>query len=483
MGLFGSKLYVVKMSTEKFDAIVIGAGAAGLNVAGILNTLDLDVLLVEKNEANIGGDCLNSGCVPSKALIHVAKEVHAARRSRKFGINVSGDADMSAVRGYIEERQEIIRAHENKEYLEDKGIQVLIGEARFISEDEIEVSGSRYSAKYFVIATGSKPRRLEVPGIENVEVHTNETIFSLEELPKRLLVIGGGPIGLEIGQAYQMLGSEVTILERGEHFLPKEDSRVADVLFEKMKEMGVGVRFETEVKSFKSSNKAVVTTGEGREEVLEFDAVLGAIGRVVSFEGLGLEKAGIKTADGKIVLDRGLRTTNKRVFVCGDAAGGYQFTHASEMHAGVIARNMISPFKSKFNTDDLAWVTYTSPEIATFGVGEKALKDRGLKYEVIEQSFEYDDRAIIDSYRYGKALLFVSPEGLILGGSIVSPNASDMAELLILAKEHRIKLGDILDSVFPYPIRARVMRDISIQSKTKTLNKFNKKILRALFRF
>ena len=410
----------MKQKEDVFDIIVIGAGAAGLNIASFMNRVGFKVLLIDKSDENIGGDCLNFGCVPSKALIHTARTIGALSEAKHFGVNVSGEVDIEKVNEYIRNKKEVFRPHESAEYFESVGMTVVLGEASFVSSDSIEVNGVVYTGKKIVIATGSSPRKLDLPGIENVDVQTNETIFSLKKLPKKLVIIGGGPIGMEIGQAFNYLGSEVTIIERGKNFLPKEDPDIAHVLQKQLEKQGVNFLFETETVRFDSSTELVTKNKAGAESTLTFDTVLASIGRVISVDSLNLEKAGVERNEkGGIVVDDYLRSTNKKVYVCGDAAGGFQFTHMAEVHAAVVLHNFFSPLKKKLKTEKFAWVTYTDPEIATFGLREVDLKEKGLAYEVLESDFSEDDRAIVDGYQYGKVKLFITPKGKLLGGSMV----------------------------------------------------------------
>ncbi len=470
-------------NSHRYDIIVIGAGSGGLNVAGFMNRAGFRVLLVDKNHEHIGGDCLNFGCVPSKALIHAARTVHSARQSTKFGLDVRGSADWKRVRSYIKEKQGIFRAHENVLWFREKGMDVVLGSAEFASRSSISVNGKEYTGKNIVIATGSRPRQLTEQGIEKVSrVLNNENIFDMEVVPKRLLVIGGGPIGIEIAQSLAFLGSEVTVSDPGQVILGKEDPEIANVLMEEMKKQGVAFLMGSKLKEFISSNQAILTDDLGIEIAVSFDAVFIGIGRVLNVEGLALEKAGIKMNErGGITVNDELRTTNKNVFLCGDIAGNFQFTHAAEMHAGLILRNFFSPFKRKFSGDHIAWTTYTFPEVASFGLWEAELKKRNIAHTVLASNFEEDDRAITDEYQYGKSKLFISPKGRILGGTMVAPNAGELIQELILANTSGLSIKNIFEKTYPYPTASRINKRIVAQHFTGKLTAGNKKLLRLLY--
>lgn len=465
---------------NNFDIIVIGAGSGGLNIAGFMNRAGFKVLLIDKSDKHIGGDCLNFGCVPSKALIHTARTVVGAKKAGQFGISSSGAADMRKIKEYIKAKQDIIRTHENAEYFRSIGMTVALGAAKFVSKNTVEVDDKQYSAKKIVIATGSRPRQMNIAGIENIPLYTNETIFDIDFLPKKLLVVGGGPIGIEIGQAFNYLGSKVTVLQKEGMILPKEEGDIANMLLERLKEEGIEFHFNSTVKSIGGNKLFAESNGENKH--ISFDAVFVAVGRKLNVEGLDLEAAGIEMSEGgeKIKVDDYLRTTNKRVYLCGDIAGKHQFTHAAELHAGLILRNFFSPFKKKLNTDNLSWVTYTNPEIATFGLGEDKLKERNIAYKTLESTFEEDDRAIVDDFRSGKVKLFIS-NGKLLGGSMIAPNAGELFQELILAQASGLAIKHIFNKIYPYPTASRINKKTISQHFSGKLTEFSKKLLHILF--
>jgi len=471
------------METQRFDIIIIGAGSGGLNIASFMNRIGKRVLLIDKSDEHIGGDCLNFGCVPSKALIHVAREVKAAAEASRFGVTTTGALSWPLVRDYIKKRQDVIREHENRAWFESKGITVVLGEAYFSGSQTVMVSGVAYTAKKIVLATGSRPRTITGQGIEKVKrVLNNENVFSMDSLPKRLLVLGAGPIGIEIGQALSFLGSHVTVVDPGSQILSKEDPEIATVLSKKLENEGVVLQLKTKLKEFTGSGRAILTKSTGEEYEVEFDAVFVSIGRVLNTESLSLEKAGIAHNNrGDLIVDEYLRTTNPHVYVCGDVAGNYQFTHAAEAHATLIIRNLLSPFKKKFSDDTFAWVTYTTPEIATFGLSVDTLNIRKVRHEVLSTSFFEDDRAITDDYQYGMLKLIIAPGGKILGGSMVAPHAGELVQELILAQSVGLALTDLFNKVYPYPTATRINKRVAAGYAGAKLTPRTKRLLSFLY--
>lgn len=450
--------------TKHFDIIVIGAGSGGLNVASFMNKAGFSVLLCDKTDRHIGGDCLNWGCVPSKALIHTARLAASAQELQKFGVKTTGKINLKKVTDHIYDIKETIREHENAEHFQARGMDVVLGKATFASKNSVLINGKEYSAKKIILATGASPRKLQVPGIDKVNYQTNESIFELKTLPKKLLIIGGGPIGMELGQSFQRLGSQVTIIDSGDQFLPKEDKDIAQVLEKQLQKEGIEILYNQQTIEFPTAKSLKVKDAKtNKTRILKFDEVLISIGRSLNINGLNLAKAGIQKDESghKLLVNDYLETTNKNVLACGDVAGSYQFTHAAEMHAAVIIHNFFIPkflsfLKKKINYDKIAWVTYTSPEIATFGLSPTQLNQRKIKYELFEHSFTDDDRAITQGTTYGKAKLYVSTKGRILGGTMAARDAGELVQELLLANNAEIHINKIFSKVYPYPTAARI---------------------------
>ena len=474
----------MKKGSDYFDIIVIGAGSGGLNIAGFMNRIGLRVLLIDKAEHSIGGDCLNFGCIPSKALIHVAREVHSSKNAAKFGFSIQGNVDIKKVMTYVKDKQSIVRIHENSEHFRNIGMTVLLGAATFSGPKSVMVNGKEYSSKKIIIATGSRPRHLDFEGANQAKIYTNESIFDIEELPSRFVFVGGGPISLEIGQAFAMLGSKVTIIHGGKNILEKEDPAVGAFMQKELTGMGIELILEAKPLSFEggsSGGELVVSTPTG-EKRIEADAIFAGIGRVLNIENLELAKAGIKlTTNAKqIIVDEYLRTTNPNVYTAGDVAGGLMFTHAAELHASTIISNFFKPFNKKLNTESFGWVTYTTPEIATFGFSAENLKKNQIKYQEVYSSLLEDDRAIVDESA-GFIKLFVDHGGKLLGGTLVAPQAGEIIGELLLAKHKSLKVGDLFNRVSPYPTAARIIRKAAGIYQSQKLTSLAKKILRFLW--
>jgi len=466
-----------------YDIIVVGAGSGGLNIASFMNKAGFKVLLIDKSDKNIGGDCLNFGCVPSKALIHVAKIIHNAKLSEEFGLSAKGKLNMKKVIEYIKQKQEVIREHENVEWFRKQGMDVELGEAEFSGKNQVRINNKNFEGKRIVIATGSKPLILRIKGIEKVEnIYTNETIFDLDNLPRKLAVIGGGPIGVELGQAFLRLGSDVTIIQRGSHFLPKEEPEISKILYNQLIKEGMKIHFDCEPVSFESQKTIEAKTKSGEITKIKFDAVLLATGRELNIPK-GLEKSGIELTEDKrkIKVNEYLRTTNRKIYLCGDIAGGYQFTHAAELHASVILNNFFSPFKKKTSYDKFSWVTYTDPEIATFGLDEDKLKKAGTEYKKLVQEYNDVDRGIVDNAE-GKLIIYISKNNKILGGSLISPNAGEIFQELTLALSSNLNVKNLFNKIYPYPTASRINKKAITKLYVEKLTDFNKKILRFFYK-
>ena len=475
------------MVEKMYDIIVIGAGSAGLSVGLTMNKFGFKVLMIAKTDKEIGGECLNDGCVPSKALIHVSRIVKNAKKASAFGLSITGTPDFKKAIDYVYEKQEIIRKHENAKSIRESGVDIVLGEAKFIGKKEVEVNNVKYKGQNIVIATGSKARKLDVAGVEKIHYLTNGNVFSIENLPENILVVGGGPIGIEIAQALNSFDRKVTVVQHGGMILEHDDEQVATILLHQLRQEGIECLLNADVESFTSPNTAVVKMKSGEIKNLHFDAVFAGIGREFILGPLQLQNAGIETKDGKILADNQLRTTNKNVFVCGDVAGDLMFSHAAEFHARILINNFLSPLKKKLNNDHMSWVTFTDPEIASFGLNEKQLKDRGIRYEKLEQDFGGDDRAITDNYQYATLILYISTGNLfkkekILGGTMVAPNAGELIQELILANTSGLSINTIFNKIYPYPVASRVNQHLIVMHKQKRLSSGLKKILQFAYK-
>ena len=452
------------MESTKYDIIIIGGGSAGLGAMGMAQSFGWKILMIDKEEAHIGGDCLNFGCVPSKALIHIAKQFHGAKKASNFGLTIAGKANMRSVLDYVHQKQAVIREHESADYIRAQGIDLKIGIASFIDENTLKVGEELFTAPRVIIATGSRPRNIPFKGIDQVKIYTNENLFyEMTELPDRLLVVGGGPIGCEMAQTFQRLGSQVTIIDMADRILNKEREEYSQILTEQLTNEGITISNQTKLVEFTSANSAKIDVLNEGEREIHFDAVLMAIGRVLNLEDLQLENAKIETTErGNLVLDEYLRTTNKSVFASGDAAGKHQFSHAAEMHTKLLTANFKNNFSEKFDDKHLSWVTFTQPEIATFGLSEAYMQKEGIEYWRQDQDFKKDDRAIVDEYSYAQVTLYLTPitfwnkKRKIIGGTIIAPNAGELMQELTLAMEQELPINAIYDKLYAYPVASRI---------------------------
>ncbi|MEO8712583.1 MAG: NAD(P)/FAD-dependent oxidoreductase [Parafilimonas sp.] len=470
------------MNKFLYDIIVIGAGSAGLSVSLFMAEVGLKTLVIDKTDFNIGGDCLNYGCVPSKALLHIAKIMSNAKKVIK---NNEPSVDINKAMEYVHERQSKIRAHENADFLISKGIDVELGIARFFDKHSVVVNDKKFSAKKIVIATGSHPKKLYVEGIEQVTWYDNESIFDLNDLPEKMMIIGGGPVAAEMAFAFQNLGSDVTVVHRGDFILPKEERSISEILMQQLKNNGIQFISNAEVKSFSNNNTATITLQNGNKIERAADAFFIAIGRESDLKTLELDKAGIETKNNKIVNNKHLQTTNKNVFVGGDIAGRLKLSHGAEQHARLLLNNFFSPFKKSLNNDYMSWVIFTKPEVATFGLLQKELEEKNISFEKLELNFDEDDRATTDDYNYGKLILFISKKLFakqkIVGGTMIAPNAGEMIQEFILAMQAKLSINQIFNKIYPYPVASRVNQQIIVQYKQKALTASLKNLLRFLF--
>ena len=477
------------MKDNEFDIIVIGAGSAGLGSALGMLKIGMKVLMVDKSAENIGGECLNTGCVPSKALIQIAKKIHHSKSVKRFGLESSGTVSIKEVMAEIHEKKEIIREHENVDFLREKGLQIILGTAKFLSKNSLEINGHEYYGKNIVIGTGSSPRIIDVKGLEHVKVYTNDNLFEMNDLPEHFLFVGGGPVSMEMGQAFSRLGSKVTILELGNRILKKENEKISEVLQERLESEGMVFHLNSELIEINSRKNAILKIKGGKEIEIPVDAIFMGLGRVLSFENLNLEKAGVKlNENGTISLDSKLRTSNKHIFVSGDAANNLMFSHAAEMHSKLLLNNFLSPFKKRLNVEHFSWVTFTEPEVGTFGHSELKLKKNKVPYERLEQDFSEDDRAIIDGYQYGKLVLFIEKKSIfvgnakLLGGSLIAPNAGEIIQELILANTAGLSISTVMNKIYAYPTAANVNKVIFRRHMVSMLKPWLKNMMKWYYR-
>jgi pyruvate/2-oxoglutarate dehydrogenase complex dihydrolipoamide dehydrogenase (E3) component len=444
----------------KFDIAVIGGGSAGLSVAAAAAQFGEKVVLFEKGE--MGGDCLNYGCVPSKSLIAVAKAAHAQRSSGHFGVAaVEPKVDFMKVMDYVQNVIATIAPIDSQERFEKLGVTVVRASAKFINPHEIEADGKTYSARKYVIATGSRAGVPPIPNLKDVAYFTNESVFKNRVLPKHLIVIGGGPIGLEMAQAHRRLGSEVTVLEAFQP-LAKDDPELTLIVINALKTEGIDIRAQVaiaEIKKTKSGIDVILKDGS----VFSGSHLLVAAGRVPNVENLNLEAAGVEYTKRGVVVDQGLRTKNRKIYAAGDVAGGLQFTHVAGYHAGLIIRNALFKLPVKNRSDVIPWVTYTDPELAHVGLTEAdARKSFGDNVKVLRWHFAENDRAQAEGKTKGLIKVVVGKRGRILGASIVGPQAGELIAAWVLAVTQGLKISTFANVVLPYPTLSEVGKRAAI---------------------
>ena len=441
-------------SVIRTDICVIGAGSGGLSVAAGAVQMGARVVLIEGGE--MGGDCLNAGCVPSKALIAAAEAAQAQRGSARFGIAaVEPAVDFGAVKDHVAAVIAGIAPVDSQERFEGLGCVVIRDWARFVSPKAVEAGGKRIVARRFVIATGSRAVVPPVPGIDTVPYLTNESVFGLRERPEHLLILGGGPIGMEMAQAHRRLGSAVTVIEAG-RALGREDPDAAAVVLDRLRAEGVDIREGqglVRIRALEPGVEAVLADGT----VIAGTHLLVAAGRKVMLEGLGLEAAGVAHDAKGVTVGPNLRSTsNGRVFAVGDAAGGAQFTHLAGYHAGIVIRQAVLGLPAKVRTDHIPRVTYTDPELAQVGPSEaEARKTWGDKLTVSRAEFHHNDRA--QAMRAGEGFAKVMiVKGRVIGATVVGPHAGEVLAPLALAVSAKMKVATLAGVVLPYPTLAEI---------------------------
>lgn len=443
------------MEIIETDICIIGAGSGGLSIAAGAVQMGARVVLVEA--AEMGGDCLNAGCVPSKALIAAAKHAHAMTTGAAFGVTpVVPEIDFGAVKDHVASVIEGIAPVDSQERFEGLGVRVIRAWAKFTGPDMVEAGGQRIKARRYVVATGSRPFVPPIPGLETVPYLTNETIFAQRDRPEHLIVIGGGPIGMEMAQAHRRLGCNVTVIEGAKAF-GRDDPEAAALVLSKMRGEGVVVLEDAPVVRVGGVDGAVeVEIKDGR--VVHGTHLLMAVGRQVALDGLDLEAAGVAYTRKGVTVGADLRSSNRRVYAVGDAAGGLQFTHVAGYHAGVVIRQMLFGLPAKSGTAHIPWATYTDPELAQVGPTEaEARKRYGAALDVLRFDYAENDRAQAEGKTEGFIKVMVV-KGRPVGATIVGAQAGELIGLWALAIAAKLKMGAIAGAVLPYPTLGEVSK-------------------------
>lgn len=476
------------MTAFGYDLGILGGGAAGLTAASGGAQFGAKTVLVEKAE-KLGGDCLHFGCVPSKTLIRAAGVWSLARRAKEFGLPgvelppVSLAAVMDRVRSVIDTIQE----HDSPERFRRLGAEVRFGSPRFVDDHTVDLDGARLTARAWIVATGSGPSLPPVEGLMDVPYWTNETVFSQKELPGHLLVLGGGPIGVEMAQAFRRLGSNVTVVEYADQLLLSEDPDIAAILRGRLEAEGVKVLTGTKAVKAVAANSSVrlhlaPAKGEGEPRTIEGDALLVAAGRKANVEGLDLQAAGVVFSAKGVPADARMRTNVPHIYSCGDVNGVFPFTHVAGYEAGVALSNAVLRLPRKADYEKVPWCTYTDPEVASIGLNEKRAKAAGVGYRTLEAPFREVDRGLAEGETGGKIKVLITPSGRLLGCQIAGHHAGELIHEWVAAMNGGVKLSTLAGAIHAYPTLAEISKKAAgSYYSEKLFSDRTRRILRLLF--
>ncbi|WP_245929286.1 dihydrolipoyl dehydrogenase [Agarilytica rhodophyticola] len=441
-------------NSNKYDAnlVVIGAGSGGLVSAYIAAAVKAKVFLIEK--AHMGGDCLNTGCVPSKALIRAAKACHQAKHANRYGVHVDNvQVDFAAVMARVHEVIKEIEPHDSVERYTSLGVNCIQGEAKILSPNKVVVGDRELTTRHIIVATGAGPAVPPIPGLDTIDYLTSDNLWQLKELPKRLLVVGGGPIGCELAQAFSRLGANVTVVDMADKLLPRADNDVSSYVQNAFVEENIQLKLGAGLKRF-SEGQAIVEK-DGQEETIEFDKVLIAVGRKPNTQGFGLQELGVElNPNGTVKVDEYMRTSVEGILACGDVAGPYQFTHTASHQAWYASVNALFGGFKKFKTDysTIPWVIFTDPEVAHVGAAENDLISAGVDYDVVKYDLDELDRAIADGENKGMVkVLMQKGKDRILGATIVGSHSGEIITEFVAAMKNKKGLNSILGTIHSYP--------------------------------
>lgn len=458
-----------------FDVVVIGGGAGGLFAASVANTLGAKTALLEKKR--LGGDCTWFGCMPSKAILKSAGVANLLKRYSKFGLEIDGNFHLNPGKAlmYVRDVVEEISTHHPAEVFEKRGIRVIFGPPQFMDKNTIELNGKRITSKKFIISTGSHPTIPPIEGLECIEYLTNENVFGLNKLPQSLIVLGGGPIGVELSQALNRLGVKIYIVEMMDRVLFREDKEASQILEDKLKEEGIQILSGKKAVKIDKQSGLVHVTLEGKDknqERISAENVLVAVGRAPNLEGLSLEKADVEFTKQGIKVNSYLETSNKDIFACGDVVGPYMFSHVASYQAQVCVRNAL--FKrlawQKANYQNVAWATFTEPELSHLGQTEEEAKELYKNIKVYKTQYSSSDRAITDSEKEGLIKIITDNKGYILGAHIVGAQASEIIQGFLIAKSLRMPLSKLSSPLFIYPTLSELIKKTAAKPLVEKMN-------------
>jgi len=468
-----------------YDLVIIGGGSAGLVAASAGAQLNAKVALVEK-EPQLGGDCLHYGCVPSKSLIHAGRVAHEVKHAAMYGIEASiQDIRFREALGHVHRVIDTIQEHDSTERFESLGVEVIYGEGQFRDRQTFEVNGRQLKARTYLIATGGRPGLPPITGLKEAGYLTNLTVFDIDQRPHSLAVIGAGPIGCELGQAFARLGSQVTIIASHDRILSKEDPEAARVVQAQMEAEGIQILTETRAQAVVvEGGQKVVITDQG--DRLAIDEILVATGRVPNVETLNLQAAGVEVGKAGVVVNAKLQTTNPKIYAAGDVIGGYLFTHVAGYEGAVAMQNALVLPTKKADYRVIPWATFTQPELARVGLTEEQARKRyGDDLMILRHDFDHVDRALAEGAGIGFAKFVTRKNGEILGAHIVGPAAGELIHEVVLAMSYKLKVGALKSIIHVYPTLAEINSKTALQltKQTYASNTRLQGILRRFFDF
>lgn len=466
---------------DRYHLVIIGAGTAGLVTASAAATLGARVALVEKRL--MGGDCLNFGCVPSKALIRSARSWHEARRSGVDfgGPSASGEGSFPEVMDRVRRLRAAISHHDSAERFTDLGVDVFFGEARFVGRKTVRIDGGRTRFHRAVIATGSHPAEPPIPGLDQTPFLTNETVFSLRELPRRLAIIGAGAVGCELAQCFARFGSQVTVFDIAERAMAADDPEAASIVQTSLERDGVTFRFGVEIDQVSTAGNAIAV--HAGDDVWRAEALLVAAGRRPNLGGLDLKRAAVAVASGRLLVDDRLRTTNRRIYAIGDVASEHQFTHIADAQARLAVQNSLFFGRGRASKLVVPWCTYTSPEVAQVGLTLEQAERDGIAIDTLKLPLTEVDRAVLDGATEGFLKVHLKRgNDRILGATLVADNAGDIIGELAMAITNEVGLNKISATIHPYPTQAEIVRKIADRWRRRKLTPLVRRAFDLYFR-
>jgi pyruvate/2-oxoglutarate dehydrogenase complex dihydrolipoamide dehydrogenase (E3) component len=453
------------MATYDFDIAIIGAGAAGLTVASGAAQLGAKTLLIEK-EKELGGDCLHFGCVPSKTLIRTSQAYHTMKNSQAFGLPPVEvpPVDFTRVKERIRSVIATIQKHDSEERFCSLGAKVEFGEPAFKDEHSVRLNGKSVSAKTWVISTGSSPERPPIEGLDKTPYITNKEIFSLDRLPISMIILGAGPVAIEMAQAFSRLGTTVSVVQRSGQILTREDKDMADEIMHVLASEGVCFHLNTAVLGVRDLGKegeVVIKDNEGGTSHLRAERILVAMGRDPNIKGLNLEGIGVELDRKGIRVDERMRTSQKHIYGAGDVTGKYQFTHAAGYEGSIVVSNAIFRLPRRANYRFLPWCTYTDPELASIGMNEKAAKEAGIEYSVFAEPFQGNDRSLAEGEKVGKIKMLLDKNEKPMGVQILGPQAGELLSEWVAVLNGKVKLSTLASAVHPYPTLGEINKRVA----------------------